>query len=88
MKNIPLENASPLHYFTTSPLHLLPLHLPPKLVLLPLKALMFKESFAEGDSALWLLEKSSAETGAGLYTHVVATATFTGWSGNLIKVIL
>ena len=82
MKNIPLENASPLHYFTTSPLHLLPLHLPPKLVLLPLKALMFKESFAEGDSALWLLEKSSAETGA------VATATFTGWSGNLIKVIL
>ena len=74
MKNIPLENASPLH--------LLPLHLPPKLVLLPLKALMFKESFAEGDSALWLLEKSSAETGA------VATATFTGWSGSLIKVIL
>lgn len=76
MKNIPLENVSPLH--------LLPLHLPPKLVLLPLKALMFKESFAEGDSALPLLEKSSAETGAGVYTH----ATFTGWSGNLIKVIL
>jgi len=45
---------------------------------------MFKESFAEGDSALPLLEKSSAEIGAGVYTH----ATFTGWSGNLIKVIL
>jgi hypothetical protein len=63
-----------------------PLHFPPKLVLLPLKALMFNESFAEGDSALALLEKSSAETGAGVYTH--ADATFTGWSGSLIKVIL
>jgi hypothetical protein len=43
---------------------------------------MFNESFAEGDSALAVLEKSSAETGAD------ADATFTGWSGNLIKVIL
>jgi len=80
MKNIPLENVSPLH--------LLLLHLPPKLVLLPLKALMFKESFAEGDSALPLLEKSSAETGAGAGAGVYTHATFTGWSGNLIKVIL
>ena len=84
MKNIPLENASPLHYVTTSPLHLLPLHLPPKLVLLPLKALMFKESFAEGDSALPLLEKASSVADA----DADAVATFTGWSGNLIKVIL
>jgi hypothetical protein len=45
---------------------------------------MFNESFAEGDSALAVLEKSSAETGA----DADADATFTGWSGNLIKVIL
>jgi len=53
---------------------------------LPLKALMFNESFAEGDLALAVLEKSSAETGAG--ADADADATFTGWSGNLIKVIL
>jgi len=51
---------------------------------LPLNALMFNESLAEGDSALALLEKASVETGAGAYTH----ATFTGWSGSFIKVIL
>jgi hypothetical protein len=52
---------------------------------LPLNALMFNENLADG-STLALLEKSSAETGAGagVYTH----ATFTGWSGSFIKVIL
>jgi len=38
-------------------LHRFPLHLPPKLVLLPLKALMFKDSFADGAP---LLEKLSS----------------------------
>ena len=56
--------------------HLLPLRFPPKLVLLPLKALMFKVSFADGAS---LLEKlSSAE-----WTEVVGRGV-----GRVFKVIL
>jgi hypothetical protein len=62
---------------TATPVHLLPLHLPPKLVLLPLKALMFKENFADGASPL---EKESSVADAD--------ATFTGCEGSLFKVIL
>ena len=81
MKNLPLENARTQQRVTAQPLHLLPLRFPPKLVLLPLNALIFKESLAEGAPSL---EKASSVADAGAYTH----ATFTGWSGSFIKVIL
>ena len=62
---------------TAQPFHLLPLRFPPKLVLLPLKALMFKVSFADGAS---LLEKlSSAES-----TEVAGRVE----EGRVFKVIL
>jgi hypothetical protein len=62
-----LDNATP------PPHHLL--QFPPKLVLLPLKALMFKVILEEGISPL---EKASS----------VAVAVLTGRWGSLIKVIL
>jgi hypothetical protein len=44
-------------FYPTLFFHLLPLRLPPKLVLLPLNALIFKVSFADGASPL---EKASS----------------------------
>ena len=55
-----LDNA------TTHPLHLLPLRFPPKLVLLPLKALMFKENFADGAPLLEKLSSAVSTEVAGI----------------------
>jgi hypothetical protein len=67
----PLDNA------TTHPLHLLPLRFPPKLVLLPLKALMFKVSFEDG--------ATSPEKASRVAEDVVLKECM---GGSLFKVIL
>lgn len=67
---------------TTQPFHLLPLRFPPKLVLLPLKALMFKVSLEEGISPL---EKVSSVDLLAKGIDVVLKGSM---GGRLIKVIL
>jgi hypothetical protein len=53
--------------------HLFPLHFPPKLVLLPLKALMFSVSFADGAPSLEKLsfEESTEVVGRGKVFKVI-----------------